>query len=435
MVMSDSRKPIIAALKVMGLTMALIGGNAWRNHAEGGPDSQAKLDGAIASRRDKPIDPGSVHYFREMLRLLKREYVEPISDEKKLAIGAVRGMINSLGDSNCLFYGPPQYAVVQDSQKGKFHGIGVLLEIRLGNSSGGGAPAGDDDSDSVADVEVKNSKSPVLMVSAVAPGGPADRAGVKPGDVVSFVNSRWLPDDKTIDDFKKGKDAFDTHKISKEAYLAIHKAVREKSEHSILPIKALQELTSGDSGTMDVTWLRNGQPFETKIEKQAYSIAPFEARAGVISRLLFVPGASDSLLDYSKKHLDLKIDLRNNINGDLDEMRKCLAVLVPAGNYGYIVSNRDQAAKRAISISSGSSVKRHFTLITDRSTQGAAAVFANGIRARVGANVVGALSKNPAIVQYFALPDGSGYSLETGAYALKPRASVQTTAELVEAHP
>jgi hypothetical protein len=39
-------------------------------------------------------------YFYQLAQLLEKEYVDRINDERELAIGAVRGMVNSLADSN-----------------------------------------------------------------------------------------------------------------------------------------------------------------------------------------------------------------------------------------------------------------------------------------------------------------------------------------------
>ena len=87
--------------------------------------TRAPLTGIVASRQK---DAGGINldaYYDQVEEILKTNYVEAIKDDEKLAVGAVRGMVTSLGDPESQFMDKDAFAAYQRAQDGRFAGIGV----------------------------------------------------------------------------------------------------------------------------------------------------------------------------------------------------------------------------------------------------------------------------------------------------------------------
>lgn len=96
----------------------------------------------------------------EAYRLLRdNAYARP--DPKALAEAAVRGMLASLGDRWADYYRPAEMAAFVEDVQGEFGGVGI---------------------------QVSADEEGYLLVGAVFPGLPAERAGMRPGDVIVSVD-------------------------------------------------------------------------------------------------------------------------------------------------------------------------------------------------------------------------------------------------------
>src|SRR4051812_29125024 len=108
---TEVKKSLRAAAGVLVCIAAVGFGAIWRDHVELSSSSD-KLDisNLVASTSTNTELPES-KFFEDIMELLKRKYVDPISDDTKLADGAVRGMVASLGDPNSLYMDPDQFRV------------------------------------------------------------------------------------------------------------------------------------------------------------------------------------------------------------------------------------------------------------------------------------------------------------------------------------
>lgn len=87
-------------------------------------------------------------------------YVERV-DQDQLIYGAIRGMLSTL-DPHSTFMDPEQYRILTSDTEGRFGGIGVEISVRDG----------------------------WLTVLSVFEGGPADEAGIEPGDRFLTIEHR-----------------------------------------------------------------------------------------------------------------------------------------------------------------------------------------------------------------------------------------------------
>jgi carboxyl-terminal processing protease len=120
------------------------------------------------------LEPDPLESFMEVYEHLKSKFYQPIgeNDKKKLAYGAIRGMLRELGDPYTRFMEPKDYDDFKQDTEGKFKGIGAMLGI--------------------------DNASRRIVVMRVFPNNPAAVAGLKAGDFVVRVNDEPT-DDMSLD--------------------------------------------------------------------------------------------------------------------------------------------------------------------------------------------------------------------------------------------
>ena len=98
----------------------------------------------------------------EVIELLQERYVnDDAVTSENLSIGAIRGMVDALGDDGHTQYlTEVEYKIEQEVLQGRVAGIGVVLDQR--------------------------SSAPIVI--SVVDGSPASRAGLRAGDVIASVN-------------------------------------------------------------------------------------------------------------------------------------------------------------------------------------------------------------------------------------------------------
>lgn len=142
---------VIAALALSAITFAAGYGLAtWRAH-----------DPARAA--NMPAHLGQTFApFWETWDLVHREYYQqPVSDTL-LVQGAIKGMLESLHDEHTGYMPPNEFRIATSDIQGQLEGIGAEVDSRQG----------------------------VLTIVSPLPGSPAEKAGLRPGDVIVSVDGR-----------------------------------------------------------------------------------------------------------------------------------------------------------------------------------------------------------------------------------------------------
>lgn len=98
--------------------------------------------------------------FWELWELLKERYYEKPVKEKELFYGAMRGLADSVGDPYTVYFEPTSSELFQQALEGKFEGIGAEIGLKDGG----------------------------LQIIAPLSGAPAERAGLRSGDVILKIN-------------------------------------------------------------------------------------------------------------------------------------------------------------------------------------------------------------------------------------------------------
>jgi carboxyl-terminal processing protease len=107
----------------------------------------------------------------EVFTTIQQHYVKPNPDAVKLTEGAASGMVGALGDQFSRYLTPQEYHSNQTFLNGQFAGIGATVQ----------------------------QKGDQIVIASVLPGTPAEKVGVKTGDVITAVDGQstkgWTADD------------------------------------------------------------------------------------------------------------------------------------------------------------------------------------------------------------------------------------------------
>jgi len=120
-------------------------------------NSSAESEDGKPSSREELFTP-----FWQAYDLVKSDYVEQPVDEEKMMQGAIRGMMESLGDPHSSYMDPDEYRQMADPLEGEYEGIGAIVDI----------------------------KGDYVTFISFFPGSPAELMGLKPGDKVLEVNGK-----------------------------------------------------------------------------------------------------------------------------------------------------------------------------------------------------------------------------------------------------
>lgn len=400
---------------------AVLAGTLIRDHIEFGAranrDLTADRPGRYASL-ELQSEPSESELYYQMVQLLKREFVDPIGDEEKLALGAVRGMIGSLLDPWSMYLDPIEFRALQDRLQGKYVGIGVEARMRFSAEQIERLSTPEDEQDAATLI-------PDVVITAVAPGSPAALAGVRPGDRVDSVNGRWLPSARQITDFRNTVAKLQNDSGDPDAAAKLEKYRNEfrlRAEKTALPAKALDQLITGVSGQVTIGFEREGKIETRTITRRLTQVPSVVSSSKDALSLRFFAGAAESLRSKTSGQAELTLDLRNSGAGDFEVMRRCLALLLPSGTYGSI-TKANGSSPRPFTVSSGTQNPPKVTLIVDETTEGAAQVFTLVMQSAGRAKVAGKLRNEAArVIHVYRLPDGSGYTLVTGLYSTRKAA-------------
>ena len=217
---------------------------------------------------------------------IKKDYYKDIDDEK-LVNGAIEGMITGLEDPYSTYMNQEEAKSFNESISSSFEGIGA---------------------------EIQEQDGKIMVVSPIK-GSPAEKAGIKPNDMIESV------DGKSIEGLS-----------ATEAVLKIR---GEKGTKVVLTISRV-----GESKPISITIVRDTIPIETVYaEMLDDGIAKIQVTSFSEHT---VDELQTALNEMSKKDMKaLILDLRGNPGGLLDQAIEMASIFVPNGEVVLQVENRN----------------------------------------------------------------------------------------------
>jgi carboxyl-terminal processing protease len=354
----------------------------------------ALRSGTTDSTDESPWFPATA-YYDQVRRIVEAEYVVPITDKTEMARSSLRYLLRSLGDPETRYYDPEQWQAYTGRLQGVFEGIGAdLLALETMSSSGPTLP---------------------LTVISVAPGGPAERAGLKTGDVIESIDSRWVASRSLFDELQRASDQFTAGKLSRKRYDQIWQGVRDRSERMMSVDEAVSKLQTG-SGSTELEVKRGGETLKFSVQRMVTEVAPVAIAGRTIIVHHFGPGSGNEIADLLAMGRADKIDLRGNPGGSIEEVETALQSVI-RGAYAQIRSDPGAPLEKVVLDSGASQKPKAYTVLVDKGTAREAEVFAAAMRDVARAKLEGGPMAGLARrVQRYALPDGSGYAITSGHY-------------------
>ncbi|MCX7998402.1 MAG: S41 family peptidase [Leptospiraceae bacterium] len=323
------------------------------------PSQKAK---AISSEAEKYLQ-----IFHEVATLIQTDFVEPF-EEKKLYIGAIRGLLTSLGDPHSRFLDEDEFKQLQEETRGTFGGIGI---------------------------EVTQTDGAIVVVAPIE-DTPAMRAGIQPQDRIIEINGNPTEKMSISDAVKLMRGAVGT---------SLHLKIKRKSLKEPINITLNREL------------------IRIKFIKSA--LIP-EKKLGYL-RLTQFMGKENTAQEYKRIIQDFQnsgikgliIDLRSNPGGLLDLAIDLSDIFLPAGKEIVSVRGRGGKLEKVYNASHSEFKVLDIPLVVlmNNGSASASEIFAGAMQDHGRAKIVGTQSFGKGSVQHiYPLSYKTGIALTIQKY-------------------
>lgn len=317
---------------------------------------------AQTSSEDQQVQE-SLKAISKVLNTVEENYADPIDVEKTIYSGAIPGMLRTL-DPHSNFFDPKSFAQLREEQRGRYYGVGMTVTPREGKT----------------------------IVLAPFPGSPAQKAGLRPGDIIVRVD----------DTSTEGKTTSEIADLLKGPRGTTVRVFVEREGHN---------------EPVEFTIVRDEIP-RFSIE-HAFMVEPGIAYIRISS---FMETTSrelrEKLREFNPATLKgLILDLRNNPGGLLNEGVNVADMFLQRGQ--LIVSHHGKASpeKRYTAARGNRGFNFPLVVIINRFSASAAEIVTGAIQDHDRGLVVGESSFGKGLVQtVYPLSDQAGLALTTAKY-------------------
>lgn len=393
---------------------------------------------ASVNPRVSEPDLRPLQLYTEVLKRLQAYYVEPLPNDSLIARGAIDAMLAQLNEPNTRFLSKEEVSALQAATVGEYSGLGAVLTIQRGNVRGDAWVAADEGAPARSGVKT-------ITVVSVAPGGPADKAGIRPGDRITEIDGRWIAPThvsyrlltqltdplgqqdgrpRSVEEDPEPPQPADQREKAKKELEQTRDRWKTASE---LPT-VLARFVSEDKGEHELT-IERGTPNRTlkvRVSLGTTKVDTFASRSvnpttGYVQIHTFnasTPGHLEETLGQFEKSgvRNLIFDLRNSPGGTLEAARDAAGMLV--GNVKFAtLKRRDTHRKLVDQPMNIAKAERKFkpasvVVLVDRGTAGSSELFAAALREYLGARLVGSETFGDGAEQdVIRLEDGSGIAI------------------------
>jgi len=318
--------------------------------------------GGLFGRADSSSDQTyrDLGVYSEVLSRIKSDYVtEP--DLHRVTGGAIRGLLEAL-DPYSTYFTPQEYQEYVEHSEPPPASIGIFLSKRYGFAT----------------------------VVALLPGSPAEKAGIKAGDLIDRVETT---------------------------------ATREMS------VVQIMRKLAGQPGTEVNLWVvgeARGEPKRVSVARAVLNEPPplakmVEDRTGYIRVVTFNKGKAAEIASKVKELTSggadkIVLDLRNCAGGEVQEAVDTASLFLQSGLIAYTQGQRSPR-QDILAKPSGTVFTVPLSVLIDHSTAGPAELVADAMLGNKRADVVGSTSFGVGVVQKpIPVGDGSGLLLTVAKY-------------------
>lgn len=306
------------------------------------------------------------------------EYVDPVKNTDEMAYAAIRGMLTPLNDPYTRFMDPTEFGKFREQTAGRFVGIGATLHLTEKeptkvetdiHTKGLTCPVCHTDLS-----ELENFKKFRVTVLKPLPGSPAERSGLKAGDVILKVDD-YITDGELLDnvvDHIRGPEG------TKVTLLIERKNVPEPLKITITraPIEVAateSKILPGNIGYLQISSFNDKTAPETRAELEKFRDANVKG---------------------------LLLDLRGNPGGLLTECIRVASMLLD-NEHQVIVStkSRDRVQKDELRTNEQYLFKGPIVLLVNKGSASASEILTGALMDYHRATVVGETTFGKALVQ------------------------------------
>lgn len=297
--------------------------------------------------------------LQQLENLILNNYVDG-ADQKELEDAAAQAMIETLGDRWSYYMTAEEYEAQMEQNNNAYVGIGVTIS---GQDTENG-----------------------MLIIAVAEGGPAEKAGLLPGDLI----------------------------IAADGQSIVGKTTGE-----------VQGLIKGEEGTtVQITYLRNGVESTVAVTRAMVKTPVAKAKMlpgniGLVTIVNFNANCAKETKAAVQKLLDegaqkLIFDVRNNPGGRVTELVSVLDYLLPEG---ALFRSKDNKGRESVENSDAACLEMPMAVLVNGNSYSAAEFFAAALQEYEWATVVGEKTVGKGNYQVtYKLQDGSAVGLSIGKY-------------------
>ncbi len=285
-------------------------------------------------------------------------------DQSKMTDGTYKGLVAGLGDQYSEYYTKDEYKSMLEDNAGKYVGIGALVS--------------------------KNEKNGIISIQRVFKSSPAEKAGLKRGDIIVKVNGK----DVTGEDLSKV-----VLKIKGEENTKVKLKILDKKKLKYKNVTLVRK-------TVDVPTVES-KMIDKKNKIGYVEISEFDANT--------VKQFKKNIAKLKKQKVKgIIFDLRYNPGGMYDTVCQILDDILPKGT---IVFTKDKYGKRDEVTSNSKSLKLPIVVLQNEGSASASEIFAGAVQDFKAGTIVGTQSYGKGVVQNtYPFSDGSALKLTVKKY-------------------
>jgi carboxyl-terminal processing protease len=370
---------ITTIVAMLAFAMAFVSGYLFgRAEPAGGPLSfldalqpataRATEDGVLTTDEQQRFK-----VFWESWQIVEREFYDKSQiDHQRLIYGAIKGMIDAVGDPYTVYQTPSQRELSDTDLRGSFDGIGIQ-------------------------VDMKDNK---LTVVAPIEGSPAEAAGFRPGDVVLEVDGKSLA----------GKTLNDTVGL-----------IRGQRGTPV----TLTVLRPGTNDPFPITVVR------AEIRLKSVRARMLDDNVGYVRISAFSASTGTEMANGVKDLLDqqargLVVDLRNNPGGYLSSSVEASAQLMEPGSVVLYQQSGNGDRKTYRTEGGGTAAQLPLVVLVNKGSASASEIMAGALRDNGRAILVGEKTFGKGTVQnVHELSDKSGLRVTTAQWLTPSEQPIQ----------